>query len=305
MRQHKKWRSSVHGVEKKMKINKQLLLTKIRCNKFFRTVFMPINIIYHLNLGRRYVRSESAAQMKLFENKHRGKRCFVIGNGPSLTPADLDKIRGEFSFGTNRIYHIFDQTKWRPTYYMCLDNNVIAVDFENIEAIGDYPKFLNFKSARYFKKSDNMVFVFSKGKYHIDPYKPQADSLSNDMSKYSARVHTVTVSAIELAIYMGFKEIYLLGVDHSYANTVDSKGKIHRDSTVKADYFAGMKGAGSTAGAKEIVSNVDAMNYSYELAKEFAEQKGVKIINATRGGRLEIFERVDFDELMERTNRLQ
>ena len=58
-----------------------------------------------------------------------------------------------------------------------------------------------------------------------------------------------------------------------------------------------MKGSGNEVGNRVIVTNVDTLNYSYELARKFAEQKGVKILNATRGGKLEVFERVDFDAI--------
>ena len=281
-------------------MNKRQVLTVFRNNKIARTVLYPLNVAHRKTQLKKYERSTDSEYIRSLHDLHNGKRCFVIGNGPSLTPQDLDRIQNEFSFATNKIYHIFDKTAWRPTYYVCTDNNVIAEEMGNIKSIGDYPKFINFHAAKYGRdKNSNIWYICTKGKFHVDPYKPQSSELSEDVSKYVAWVHTVTVTAIELAIYMGFKEIYLLGVDHSYANMVDSKGKIHRDSTVKADYFAGMKGTGSETGNRAVFGNIDAMNYSYELARRFAEQKGVKIFNVTRGGKLEVFERVDFDKLME------
>lgn len=279
-------------------MNKRQVLTAFRNNKIVRTVLFPLNVAHRKAQLKKYERSADSEYIRSLQDLHEGKRCFVIGNGPSLTPQDLDRIQNEFSFASNKIYHIFDKTAWRPSYYVCTDNNVIAEEIGNIKSIGDYPKFINFHAARYGRDgSNNIWYICTKGKFHVDPYKPQSSELSEDVSKYVAWVHTVTVTAIELAIYMGFKEIYLLGVDHSYANTVDSKGIIHRDSTVKADYFDGMKGTGSEAGNRAIVTNVDALNYSYELARKFAEQSGVKIFNATRGGKLEVFERVDFDAI--------
>ena len=67
--------------------------------------------------------SESCNKIKNSKNSHLNRRCFIIGNGPSLTANDLDKLseNSEITFAFNRIYHIFEQTSWRPTYYMSQD----------------------------------------------------------------------------------------------------------------------------------------------------------------------------------------
>ena len=94
---------------------------------------------------------------------------------------------------------------------------------------------------------------------------------------------------------MGFSTIYLLGVDHNYTHKRNSNGKISVDPTVKASYFPGGE-PNKTLGVS--VQPVELMDMSYEAAKRFAEKHNVKVFNATRGGKLEIFERVDFDKLM-------
>ncbi len=52
---------------------------------------------------------------------HRGRRGFIVGNGPSLRMEDLDRLQSEISFGSNKIYLAFDKTAWRPTYYSVID----------------------------------------------------------------------------------------------------------------------------------------------------------------------------------------
>lgn len=42
---------------------------------------------------------------------------------------------------------------------------------------------------------------------------------------------------------------------------------------------------------------VDQVTLAYQSAKQYANQHDFKIYNATRGGKLEIFERVDFNDL--------
>lgn len=79
---------------------------------------------------------------------------------------------------------------------------------------------------------------------------------------------------------MGFKEIYLLGNDCSYPNDPKKQHFMdfgHYDS--------------STLTAR------DRIIFAYQYAKDFLKESDVKILNATRGGALEIFPRVDFDSL--------
>lgn len=280
-------------------MTRQQLLIKFMHSRLMRTVFYPANMLYRKHLLWKYSKSVDSKQMKELHNIHQGQRCFIIGNGPSLTPDDLDRIKDEYSFAANRIFYIFDSTKWRPSYYVSTDNNVIPFDIDNIKAKISCTKFISYK-AKMFGRShlDNIIYICANGKFRINPYDPEADTLSEDPSKYVTKVHTVTVTSIELAIYMGFKEIYLLGVDHNYTKKVDRNGKIYRDPTVKSSYFKGMRDSQGKLGDGVSYQNVVSMNNSYELAKRFAEKHGVKICNATRGGKLELFERVDFDELM-------
>ena len=93
---------------------------------------------------------------------------------------------------------------------------------------------------------------------------------------------------------MGFKTIYLIGVDHRYAGHVDEKGKLHQDSEQERSYA---KGIAAPLGAGW--NYADSTTYSYYVARQAAEKQGVQIINATRGGDLEVFDRIDTDAAIE------
>ena len=60
-------------------------------------------------------------KLAALKDKHQGKRAFIIGNGSSLRISDLDRLTGEITFACNKIYLAFDQTQWRPTYYVAGD----------------------------------------------------------------------------------------------------------------------------------------------------------------------------------------
>lgn len=281
------------------KATKQQIRTKMTRSKFLRLALCPVMALRRKHLLSEYVKSEDSEYIKSLHNKYEGKRCFIIGNGPSLTPEDLDRIKGEYSFASNRIYYIYEMTQWRPTWYLSIDNNVITSEIENIKRIGAYPKLINYKAKRYGREEgENIHYICTRGDYHVDINEPSVRNLSDDASLGVSWVGTVTVNAIELAAYMGFKEIYLLGVDNNYARKMDKNGCVTVDATMQSSYFKGMKSPDGKADDGYSVQLIDSMNYAYDLAKKFAEKHGVKIYNTTRGGKLETFERVDFDKLM-------
>ena len=156
-------------------------------------------------------------EIRKFKDKHKGERCFVIGNGPSLKADDLTKIKNAYSFAANYIYKIFAQTPWRPTYYCVQDENVLReMPPEDLKGISDDFETMFFRlhschllkeNALNFANSCLVPIWNKKEKNNSIPFSAKADKVLFDGS-------TVTFMALQLAVYMGFKEIYLLGCDH-------------------------------------------------------------------------------------------
>lgn len=273
----------------------------IRENKIVRTVALPFATLKRWMDRQEYVKSEDSKYLSSIKNSRKGETCFVIGNGPSLQPKDLDIIDyfGIDSFGSNRIYYIFDRTNWRPTYYVSMDIYGLSENANSVIAKGNYSKFLNYKAKKFVNaKNDSVHYIFSYGKFKVDPYVMESSELSDDCADHVSKTATVTANAIELAIYMGYSNIYLLGVDNNYARKRLGDGEIIEDKSMKTSYFEGMKDGQGNPGDGFSVQTVDFMNEAYEVCKRFAEKHGVKIYNATRGGKLETYERVSFDEVM-------
>ena len=68
----------------------------------------------------------SARNLRSLKDAHRGKRCFIIGNGPSLKGMDLSPLRGEVTFGLNRIYLLFDRLGFRTSFLVTVNELVVA-----------------------------------------------------------------------------------------------------------------------------------------------------------------------------------
>ncbi len=225
-------------------------------------------------------------QLEQYKDKYKGKRCFIIGNGPSLRIEDLELLHKnkEFTFGLNRIYKIFDKTNWRPTFYCFVDYLMICNSFKEIVDVDCNHKFIldyfNIGGENCPPKRTDFNYL------HVNcmEYKYKFPKFGTDAARTLYMGYTVTYIAIQLACYMGFSEIYLLGVDHSL------NVRNYREAHFVDGYF----------GPNEITYalQMDASTLAYRKSFHYIKNIGVKIYNATRGGVLEEFERVSFDEIM-------
>lgn len=233
------------------------------------------------------------AEMKIYhgirpiKDIHRGQACVVIGNGPSLRAEDLTKLHalGIPTFACNRVYLIFPQTPWRPTYYFMSDEKLVK---QYTDDVPDVPAAHRFFPAKYRGTIRNGRF------YNVIPFDYEHEGrFSTDAAKGIYPAASVTTEIIQFAYYMGFSEIYLIGVDFSYAVTrkVDSRSYSYQGEN---NYFIpGYLKPGEVAD----MPNINANLLGFQAARDTIEANGRRIYNATRGGKLEVFERIDLDAL--------
>lgn len=225
-------------------------------------------------------------KIKALKGLSYGKKCYIVGNGPSLSMEDLDLIKKEDCFASNLIFNIFNKTEWRPKYYFLQDRYADTenkLDELNLDYmfIGDYywrKRGINNPSAICFHKS------LSRNKEIVE--------FSKDISKRIIDHCSITYTMIQAAVYMGYQKIYLLGMDHSYALTFDSKGNVTEDFTVTNHIF-------QDKNPKNIIANIEGMNKAYLSAKRYADDHNIEIYNVTRGGKLEWFTRMSLEKSLE------
>ena len=227
-------------------------------------------------------------RVRKLKNKHSGERCFITCTGPSLKISDLEKLSGEFTIGVNSIVRAYEKTEWRPTYYALVDVYAFGEYLQKNVVKGDMlatnNAFLHYRTKLLHPVGNELYTPISYYNHTEDYMKKNKMKFSNDPSVCVYDCFTVTNMAIQLAVYMGFKEIYLIGADCSY----DPK-KMHFIETQGID--------DKQRNAAYLPKAVELSIKGYEAAKKFAEKHNVQIFNATRGGMLEVFERVDFDKL--------
>lgn len=263
----------------------------IRRNKLVRMlVFCPMMLKDKLfRVFFRY--TKDAEILRSYKNKHLGETCFVVGNGPSLTIDDLEKLSGKYTFCSNMIYKLFDETDFRPTYYVVGDTNFFPKYFLETLPYGISEYFVSRAAKKKMKLPENVHCFNVSGPFCLVKESMKNEDFSEDASAYLALSYTVTFLSIQLAVYMGFTTINLVGVDHKYAVTANDKGEIAVDHTVASSHAEGLEACATSS-----LQAVDSTTYSYRVARRYCDAHGIVIRNATRGGVLEEFVRIDFDE---------
>lgn len=275
--------------------------------EYFRTKTQPLTMadldgIPPLFTNDPLLPREDQKRLLDLHNKFAGNRMFIMGNGPSLNRLSLDLLKHEYTFGVNRIYLLFDRISWRPSFYSAFDLRVVPDNAEEINMLDIPFKFFATKHCGIIEERSNHLWYLDNSR---------KDGLDNRFEPSAVITGfggggSITHLAIQLAFFMGFDPIYLIGVDADYMiqDTVIQSGPdkfgdgilLHLESTRDDDinhfdprYFG--------AGKKWHNPNVPLMIEGYKDCKKAIEDRGRKIFNATAGGKLEVFERVRFEEL--------
>lgn len=220
---------------------------------------------------------------------HKGKRCFVIATGPSLTLDDVLKLKNEYTIGINSIFKLYNQTDWRPTYYAMTDYNLTNEITKNgILNVDDFATSKCFVNIINRKKviGEKIIYVENCWLDHAYHYgKSDSFKYDKDLALGVYDYYSITHECIVYAIYMGFSEIYLIGADNDYLG--EKKHFLNYDS----DNNISVRRA-------EIIQN--ANDIGYNMIKKISDSEDVKIYNCTRGGRLELFPRIELDSIVGR-----
>lgn len=223
---------------------------------------------------------------------HKGKRGFVIGNGPSLQTADLSRLKNEITIASNKIYLAFNATDWRPTYTTVCDNLVWAkvhkLAHEHYDTVY-HPSSLDASECKAncvaYKYLGNAAILGSDHRPH---------AFSDDLTVGAYGGYTVTFDNLQLAAHLGLNPIYLIGCDHYY----QGEHNITPGKPVAAGAQNHFSPAYRSPGEQVNPAPVSLMTAAYRVAQSYAEHTGIKIINATRGGFLDIFPREDLDAVL-------
>lgn len=270
----------------------------MRSNKILRTVYesLPENIRQaYLNYRARPVlkrynvsphgRAHTYNVLNSLQNKYANQRVVIMGNGPSLKNSNWSILKNEITIGLNRINILFEEMQFIPTFHVCVKDLVLEQFSEEQLAIPSI-KIFDWKSMETRVKTVNSKVI-------LIPALPGSAFHTNIADGWSTG-YTVTYAAMQLAYYLGFKQVVLIGVDHSFA----TKGPATRDVVSSGNdpnhfdpnYFG--------KGVKWQLPDLAGSERSYQMAKTNFETRGGEIVDCTEGGKLKIFRKAKLTDIL-------
>lgn len=229
------------------------------------------NYIYYTYYSK--LLNPSDKRLKGLHNKHKGERCFIIGTGPSLSRTNFTNIRNDDTLiGINDLYSSTSHFNIKPEYWLYVGVNKTLTS--NILSLEDTTVFLSGNAGRhYLSHPTGSAPIIIRNFKEIKVWK----ELSKDLIKGICGGETVVEYAIQIAYYLGFSEIGLLGCDCS--------GSIHYNELCNIDH--------NTSGARPADFKWDARMSSYKITADYFKKHmcDSKVVNYTVGGNLEYFER--------------
>ena len=229
-------------------------------------------------------RRKSRSRMQAMFNIHQGERCFIIGNGPSLKDTNLTRLKDEFTFGLNRIYLLFPELGFNTTYFVSINDLVIEQCVQEIAEL-PIPRFIAWHSNRHFQRfPEDLVFLYTTY---------TGAQFAYDMTRRVWEGATVTNVALQLAFYMGFQKVILVGVDHNFTN----KGKANQTVVSEGDDPNHFSPAYFGKGFRWQLPDLDTSEIGYQLARAAYHRAGREVLDATVNGKLMVFPKVDYNTL--------
>ena len=253
-------------------------------------LFKPIwRIIKKYKISKKRIFLEpSKIKLRAMKDLYKGKHCFLIGNGPSLNEMDLTKLKNEITFGVNAIFLNFHKMNFSPTFYSVEDVFVAEDRAYEINRLDGMTKFFPIDLSYCLENLSGTIYINFIRNHKYFP------SFSKDCSEKVFWGSTVTYMNMQIAYYMGFTTLYLIGMDFSYKipDYITGSDIISQEDDVShfhPDYFG--------KGYRWHHPRLDRVIMAYKVAKEEFEKDGRKIINATKGGQLNLFERQRYEDI--------
>jgi hypothetical protein len=226
-------------------------------------------------------RQQSVAAIVSYRDKHRGQRCFILGNGPSLRKTDLSLLGNEITFGMNRIYLLFPEMGFPTSYFVSVNTLVIEQCAEEIKNLS-MPKFVTWRGRRWLADDPGAIFVDTD-------YTPPP-TFSSDVSGRVFEGSTVTYVALQLAFHMGFDEVILIGVDHSFTTKGPSNVTVVSNGDDQDHFAPNYFGEGF----RWQLPDLEASEVAYRMAHDAYQAAGRRVLDATIGGKLTVFPKVNY-----------
>lgn len=254
----------------------------------YRAYNLLSDVLFHLAPETKRLVAKNAA----FRNIHQNERCFILGTGPSLgllTSDQINILASETLFGVNSFYKADIASVLKPKYYGLTDD-LYWKDWKRVfgEVIDKFsenpPIFITDPRARELIEGlhlvERAIYVYAK--------KYPTNTMSDELTRNTYATMNVVSTSILVAIYMGFKEIYLLGCDY---NAFCSAGRGHcYDDEEELD--------GISYNLAFFLKYYWITTEFHYLIARLAKEKGIKIVNLAPASLLDAYPRKQVSEVL-------
>ena len=232
-------------------------------------------------------RRESMSRLGALRGSRKGQRAFIVGNGPSLRSMDLSLLRNDFTFGLNRIYLAFPSLGFETTCLVAVNDLVVEQCIREMQALA-IPRFFSWRSRRFVPVGTHgsQLPTFLYTTY-------ESPGFAMDARGRLWEGATVTYVALQLAFHMGFQQVILIGVDHHFTTQGTANMTIVSDGDDPNHFSPGYFGKGF----RWQLPDLQTSEAAYTMARNAFVRSGREVLDATVGGRLTIFPKVDFGSL--------
>jgi hypothetical protein len=251
--------------------------SRFRPSRILYAIIRRIKELYHgaswyfTRMGK-----ESRKDIQTFSGLHLNSTLYLIANGPSLAKMDIELLKGRDVMVMNRFYIMFKKLSFIPKYLVCVEETVLDRFQEDMSTL-PCTTFVNWRVRDRFRNSH-----FLKESYALNPF------FQYDLTKPTQFGGTVTFACLQLAYYMGYKDVIIIGMDHRFKETgtpatpeirTYEKDESHFDP----NYFP--------KGMKWMLPDLEKSEFSYRLARVAYEKDGRRIIDCTIDGNCNVFEK--------------
>lgn len=236
--------------------------------------------------------SRDLEDLSNYRNAFTGKRCFIMGNGPSLNQIDLSKLQNEYVFVFNGAYELAQKFQFAKPFYL-IEDHLVAIDHSSNFKNLNRPKFIAHDLIKHFNYTKSITTVYLERNYRYNSRWPGfLDKSTNYPIFYWGG--TVAYFGLQMADFMNFDEIIFIGMDLSYIvpNSVIKNGtQLTSTEDDPNHYSPNYFGVGK----RWHIPETSRMLKSFKCSSSYPVVK--KVINATVGGNLDCFTRKDYNDL--------
>jgi len=229
-------------------------------------------------------------QIEKLKDIHRGERCFIFATGPSINKTNVDLLENEAVIGLNTSFNTFKDHNIKFKYYVVSDRpNAWMNCYKDILAVDTILFIGGNAGEEYLNNIDKYEkYVKSKAVLPVRLKRTVRHGWNPDLTR-GAPTCSSTVSAMALPIvyYLGFSEVYIIGLDCDFSKQHHFGGVVYK----------------SAKNLKILKPERDPKHWKrdskeFEIIYKKFKKDGRKVVNCTVGGRMEVFPRAKLEDII-------